>query len=190
MGNRAILTARIFVLLLIAFSFCGLSLAAGDSNWEDKTFYLGHNVWFEQPIKIPTTNYHKGMILKVGSQATITRVTDRTADFSVEGATYRLVYVRNHHANVSIADVIKRTFLSENPLKSSKYRSFSKSEKANIKDGTIEKGMSKDAVIMAYGYPPDHRTPSINNNIWTYWMHRFKTTVLRFDRSGKLIDLR
>ena len=32
--------------------------------------------------------------------------------------------------------------------------------------------MSKDAVLMAYGYPPDHKTPKLEDDTWSYWLGR------------------
>jgi len=43
-----------------------------------------------------------------------------------------------------------------------------------IKTGSLCVGMSKAAVVVAYGYPPEHVTPSLDNDVWTYWMDRFR----------------
>jgi hypothetical protein len=65
------------------------------------------------------------------------------------------------------------------------YQRFSEKEKRNIKLGEIEVGMSKDAVLMAYGYPPAHRTPSLESDQWVYWLNRFVNRPVVF-RDGRV----
>jgi len=50
------------------------------------------------------------------------------------------------------------------------YSKFNGEEKENIKKGTIAEGMSKEAVLMAYGYPPSHRTAALASDEWAYWI--------------------
>ncbi len=46
--------------------------------------------------------------------------------------------------------------------------------------------MSKEAVIVCYGYPPEVATPSTNLDGWQYWRHRFKSFTIEFDDDGKV----
>lgn len=70
-----------------------------------------------------------------------------------------------------------------------KFSKFSKDEQEQIRLGTIKKGMSKDAVIMAYGYPPTIRTPTTDASSWTYWKNRWVTRIIRFGEDGKVSDI-
>lgn len=54
-----------------------------------------------------------------------------------------------------------------------------------IKEGKLVVGMSKAAVIMAYGYPPEHRTPSLESNTWIYWIDRFRNKAILFDENNR-----
>lgn len=50
---------------------------------------------------------------------------------------------------------------------------------ASIRNGDMRKGMTKELVLMARGYPPAHETPSTDADRWVYWSSRFvKQTVL------------
>jgi len=40
---------------------------------------------------------------------------------------------------------------------------------AGIKDGRLVEGMTKDQALIARGYPPRHRTPSLELNEWLYY---------------------
>jgi len=50
--------------------------------------------------------------------------------------------------------------------------------------------MSKDAVLVARGFPPAHETPSIRMDAWRYWKSGNDTRVVRFDgdRVSAVVD--
>ena len=68
--------------------------------------------------------------------------------------------------------------------------SLSPIDQKGIKDGKAYVGMSKDAVRIALGYPALHRTPSLEDNVWTYWKNRFTTGDVEFDASGRVKSIR
>ena len=52
-----------------------------------------------------------------------------------------------------------------------------------IRHGEMRKGMAKELVLMARGYPRAHETPSIEGDRWVYWSSRFvKQTSIFTDR--------
>ena len=55
-----------------------------------------------------------------------------------------------------------------------------------IKNGALKIGMTKEQVIMARGYPPGHKTPTLDSDTWTYWSSRFVTQTLVFS-NGVLV---
>lgn len=56
-----------------------------------------------------------------------------------------------------------------------------------IRNGEMRKGMTKELVLMARGYPPAHETPSIEGDRWVYWSSRFvKQTIVFTD--GRLSE--
>ena len=59
-----------------------------------------------------------------------------------------------------------------------------------IERAEVEVGMSKTAVLLAIGYPPEHRTPSLASSQWVYWRNRFNRFVLEFDgdRVSRIIE--
>jgi hypothetical protein len=66
---------------------------------------------------------------------------------------------------------------------------FTDQERRLILAGQVEAGMSKEAVILALGYPPSHKTPSLEGDAWTYWRNRFVTFVVEFE-NGKVARVR
>ena len=61
---------------------------------------------------------------------------------------------------------------------------FSELDLKGIKAGTVYTGMTKNGVLTALGYPPRHRTPSLESNSWIYWRNRFMTMAVNFDADG------
>jgi hypothetical protein len=50
-----------------------------------------------------------------------------------------------------------------------------------IETGTVSEGMTKQGVIYALGYPPEHATPSPDRDQWVYWKNRWDRFVVRFE---------
>ena len=67
---------------------------------------------------------------------------------------------------------------------------LSKVDRKGIKAGKAFKGMSKDGVRMALGYPATHQTPSLEENIWVYWKDRWRRAEVVFNEKGKVISVR
>jgi len=178
---------RRFFLGLFVFTLGVSGLAAAGSAVEDGAYYTKQNIWYEKPMKILSTNYHKGAILPVGSQVEILKRNKKKIKFRDQqtGTTFRLVLVKDYTA-LNEQEFFDRYFSNENVLKGAPYASFSEMEKENIQNGTLQKGMSKNAVLMAYGYPPSHQTPSIKGAMWTYWKSRLVHFMVQF--KGDQID--
>lgn len=56
-----------------------------------------------------------------------------------------------------------------------------------IRSGEMRKGMSKEQVLMARGFPPAHETPSVESDRWVYWSSRFIKQTLLF-ANGRLVE--
>jgi hypothetical protein len=68
------------------------------------------------------------------------------------------------------------------------YEGLSDVDLQGIQAGQAMTGMSKQGVMIALGYPAKHRTPSTDENAWTYWKGRYDSYVVGFDNSGKVVS--
>ncbi len=174
--------------LLFAGSFVFSSAASAAAKGE--TYYTRMNIWYEHPEKIYSTNYHKGAILPVGTEVEILKTGSKIKFRDKKSGTeYRLILV-DDYTDISKDEFFNRYFSKDSILDGSEYRGFSSMEKENIKNGTIAKGMSKAAVLVAYGYPPTHRTPSTSGNLWKFWTSRLLTDDVHFenDRVSNIVE--
>lgn len=58
-----------------------------------------------------------------------------------------------------------------------------------IDNGKVERGMTREQVIASLGYPPTHRTASVQEREWTYWYNRWVTYKVVFDDVGKVAEV-
>ena len=140
---------------------------------EGKTFYTAANIFYEKPGKIYSTNYHKGKILPAGTKVTVTYAGGREIEFKDEKDEKFLLILKKKHTSESMTlrKYFDQYFSSESPVRpGGPFAGFTESEQWNIKNGMIEKGMSRAAVLMAYGYPPTHETPDLSADKWAYWI--------------------
>ena len=57
-------------------------------------------------------------------------------------------------------------------------------EKEGLRLGIAKKGMRKEAVILAIGYPPLRDTPALDVTTWRYWSSRWRYFTVTFDDKG------
>jgi hypothetical protein len=57
-------------------------------------------------------------------------------------------------------------------------------EKEGLRLGIAKKGMRKEAVILACGYPPPRDTPDLASPTWRYWASRWRYFTVTFDAKG------
>lgn len=56
-----------------------------------------------------------------------------------------------------------------------------------IKHGLLVEGMSKKAVLISYGMPPEHKTPFLTSTVWIYWINNIRQKKICFDENNKTI---
>ncbi|MCP3898463.1 MAG: hypothetical protein GY707_01870 [Desulfobacteraceae bacterium] len=182
---------RIFYLILIGIMLFGCSAknevyVSEKVHVGNKTYYTNTNIWFERPEQISSVNYHVGKIVPVGTEVKIVESGNNRITFSLfEDFSITLLHSKKH-STITLQELFDRYFSENNPLEQTdQFSQFTQEEQENIKKGEIKEGMSKEAVLLAWGYPPTHRTPSLENNIWVYWVNRMRRIRVYF-KDGKI----
>ena len=67
-------------------------------------------------------------------------------------------------------------------------KGLSATDLKGIKEGRVLKGMTKKGVEIAWGYPAKHKTPSLDDNVWTYWRNRWVMKSVTFS-NGKVTQV-
>ncbi|MBF0384405.1 MAG: hypothetical protein HQL27_00900 [Candidatus Omnitrophica bacterium] len=156
---------------------------------EDKTYYTKANVWYEKPNEVLTV-YHKGEIIPVGTKVTVVNASGSCITFIPESNSKKYTLVNSSkYSNIGIEEFFNQYF-SESDVKAEggEFYNFTEEERKNIENGIIASGMSKEAVLMAYGYPPSHRTPDTRSNRWVYWISKFRNFGVEFKDNKAILD--
>jgi hypothetical protein len=150
---------------------------------EGEVYYTRINIWYENPAGIPSTNYHKGAIIPAGSKVKITKFWFNKIGFTIEDQAdvdFEIADI-NNYSRLPMEELFSRYFSKDDPkAPEGEFSKLTESEKDNVEKGTLAEGMTKEATIIAYGYPPGHKTPNLAGDRWYYWRTRFNTELVIF----------
>ena len=184
---------KIFVICFGSFVILGLCTPVNVNAIDptDKIYFTKANIWYVHPEKIYSTNYHEGSILPVGTKVKIAKFSKDKIKFVVDQGKGVFTYIRiSRHCTISREELFERYFSVQSVMApGGPFHKLTKKEQANIKNGTISLGMRKEAVLMAYGYPPSHKTPTLSSNVWVYWEGR-RRKVNIFFKDDRVVEIK
>jgi hypothetical protein len=121
-------------------------------------------------------NYQQDGLIPVCTQVNIDSVNQRELRFTVasSGRQYRYLFTR--HLRDAIDLHMGRYFGPNCP----DLTALSDADRVGIQQGQVFQGMSKQGVILAVGYPPEHQTPSLEVDQWAYWRNAHRRFLVYF----------
>ncbi|MBI4879586.1 MAG: hypothetical protein HY812_08005 [Planctomycetes bacterium] len=156
--------------------------------------FTAYNMWYERADTLDTVNYKVGPMIPAGTAVRNIMVQpqqrawhrgDRISFTTADGATYTALFTASHHPGMTADSFCQVMFSPKNFDELT--AGFTESEIEAIKKGVILPGMSKEAVRVSWGKPPEHSNPSPDvANQWLYWKTRFKKVTVFFDEAGKV----
>ncbi|MEM9067251.1 MAG: hypothetical protein AAGE52_02055, partial [Myxococcota bacterium] len=106
-------------------------------------------------------------VVPVCTPVRILRVSRREIRFEDQaGNRYR--YILHRSTRLPVEEHINRYFGQGCP----NTQQMSAVDQQGIQTGQALPGMTKTGVVLALGYPPEHRTPTLDGPVWTYWGQR------------------
>lgn len=112
--------------------------------------------------------------IPIGSQILVRRLESNVAYVVVDEKRYRLGHDYGRREEKTSEWVDKLVILNDPTTKLTR---FPASIRAAIEAGKITKGMSREQVIMALGYPATSDTPKLDASTWKYYWNRYAFTV-------------
>jgi hypothetical protein len=138
-------------------------------------YYTRHCFMYEKGAS-ETTNYWRGSLVPINTQVTLVSLNEKNMVLRLaSGETVNVENVEKFSKRSMTA--IAHNLLATQPVPIGK---FDEATANAIKSGTLRVGMTKEQVIMARGYPPGHRTPSLDGDTWIYWSSRFASDRIVF----------
>ena len=157
------------------------------SNEDAREMYVQHG-FFEEKGKSLATNYGVYNCFPVNSrfEVRLNRGMFSTDIVATSLKTGQQIVIENpeKYTKIKTDELLNRMF-SE---KKKQVGNHSSAVSQAINDCRIIKGMTKDEVILARGYPPAHVTPSLEMDTWQYWYRRMEYGQVIF-KNGKVSDI-
>lgn len=138
-------------------------------------------------LKLYSVNYQQDGLIPLCSQVDIISLNSKRLTFKVKSSDQQYT-LDKHKSSPDFTAYLSHYFGTE--CNTSKVNALSTLDQQGIKDGIVKEGMTKEAVEYAIGFPPKHRTPSLDGNEWLYWKSRFNTFKVQFKDNvvSKIID--
>jgi hypothetical protein len=172
----------IAVVLLGTLAGCAGRSVSPDvlSEWQGKPLYTCCNIRYERP-EITDANYHVGATLPFGSPVNVSRMSDRSVTFTSGATTLTLDHSYGREQETG-RQYFGKILVPEDPHV--RFDTYGSKVQEAITDGRVEPGMTREQVLMSVGYPPTHRTSSLDSSTWVYWYNRWVTFNVEFDSNG------
>lgn len=166
-----------FLFLPVFFSGCARVVIVQEALQlpEGAKTYTNYNIWYEDPDNISSLNYQKGRLLPFGTEVEIVEANGRSFTFREKsnGQKFRISYDESWMM-IPIEDYLKRLLTTKTPEEL--VAGIKPSVLEKISKGLVDEGMTRKEVLLAYGYPVVHRTPSLKDDTWIYWKEPLVTT--------------
>jgi len=159
--------------------------------------YTAYNVWYEDPANISAVNYHKGKIIPFGTEIEFVGVTKAPLFFPntgkvifktvQSGEEFRIEYDQTWMI-LPFEEYIRRAFTTKTAAEQT--AGISKPEIEKLRRGIVEEGMTRKEVLLAYGYPVPHRTPSVLDDTWIFWNEKLESVRVVFQKDKVMAILK
>jgi len=152
---------------------------------DTRTLYTCCNLHYDGE-EISDANYWTGKTLPAGTAVRIENVTKDSVTFKAgdERLTLKQEYGGKQEP---FSQYVEKTLIADDPRM--RIGAYPPAVRRAIDHAKVERGMTRDQVILSLGYPPPHRTPSLKEREWTYWYNRWVTYKVVFGDTGKVSDV-
>jgi hypothetical protein len=150
--------------------------------------YLAYNIWITRRERDQKCiNYKVGRILPAGTEIKAAAAFDKAIVFWAKNMDDMTTvnFTKNWHPGKTPNDYLNM-MITEKPF-SELTAGMNTIEIQAIKEGQIYEGMSKEAALITYGYPPEHQTNSLDEDEWLYWKNKLRRHRICFDGNNRTI---
>jgi len=136
----------------------------------------------ENRARLYSVNYQQAGLIPLCSRVTIHEATISGLTFTVQstGRTYEYLFHRTLYESPEVHIGLYFGDRCQPP------QNLSPVDMQGIREGKALPGMSKQAVILAIGYPPRHANPTLDADQWRYWKSRWNTILVHFQQ-GRVV---
>ncbi len=149
--------------------------------------FLCCNVRSDASGWISDANYQEQgkRVIAVGTPAKITGYGRQRVALDASGQ--KLWLGNDYSREIELGVFAERYIVKADPK--SKIAGFSAKTQEAIKSMRVSKGMTKEQVLMAVGYPITSENPSLDAPVWRYWLSSFAPFTVMWDGAGRVKDI-
>ena len=136
----------------------------------------------EERVTLYSGNFQQAGLLPICSEVTLTWADPSYLSFTVNKTGTEYYYYEHPLAAEPLLQNASRYFGRACPQAA--IDALTPVEKEGLRLGIAKKGMRKEAVILACGYPPLRDTPDLDSPTWRYWASRWRYFTVTFDAKG------
>lgn len=198
---KTLIKAAAFICLFLAAGCAQTGTSVKSENKvqsaPEAKLYTAYNIWKVNRLLLRRCiNYKYGYnIIPAGTEVLFAKIgEDRDKRTAIKFATakdnheYNIYFVSEWHPSKTIEDYLGYMFTPKTFEELT--AGMTETEVDGIKRGIVLNGMSKEAVLVCYGYPPEHRTRSLESNVWVYWKNRLTSFEVCFDKDNRTTNCR
>lgn len=159
----------------------------------NEKLYTRFNIWYRNPTEISARNHLRGRILPFGTQINIQSVeVSRLSPYSdtwiiafspVGSKTVYKIAFDEQLMLQTLDSYLQKLFTRKS--RAELIKAINKKFLKDIDRGQVVQKMTREEVLLTYGYPPPHRTFSLKNDTWIYQIKDFSSRRVVF-RGGKV----
>jgi hypothetical protein len=130
--------------------------------------------------RLYSVNYLQMGFIPVCTPVEILSLSEKKMTFRVAQSGVEYEYLFHRSLQGSKTAHLDKIFGPAKTCPRARIAKMSKLDQAGIKEGSVKPGMTKNAVVIALGYPPEHATATLELDQWRYWRNRFNTMLVMF----------
>lgn len=136
---------------------------------------------------ISDSNYAENgkRVIPVGTPASVTGHGRHRVNVRIAGE--RQAIGNDYSRDLDLDTFARRYVVTEDP--SVKIAGYPVRVQEAIKRAKITRGMTREQVIMALGYPISSENPDLDATLWRYWLSSFAEFQVQFDGSGRVREI-
>src|SRR4029453_17658604 len=169
------------VVVLVGLGGCGggrSPKSLGNSRVGQVFFLCCHLRYAPHKPEITDPIAAQGTLLPFATRVEVQKVTKNSVVFAPAGHPPITLDFEHGGKTLSFDSFLGRLFVTEDPRL--KLKKVPARQVKVVEKGTLVPGMTRDQVLMAVGYPPADRTPSLEAASWAYGGDSSATFVVYF----------
>lgn len=184
----------IYLCLLVTILGCASDSDVPPSKLEMPVIYTAYNIWLHDRTVfcinfktgdriIPAGTAVRDIEIKPINENNFKNIRFRIAD---TGEMVKVRFIGRWHPGETIESYHEKMFGPKDFTALTE--GFSASEIEAIQQGVVVEGMSKAAVLVTYGYPPEHANTGFESNRWVYWKNKLNRKAICFNLQGRAVS--